>query len=127
MQSIFAGYRGVPPLFSPTALLSHLPAHSPAAAEEAQSAGGGGALPFNPAAFVNFQNSLKLKRPIQPHVKQLARPGRIALAGGANGAGGGVQPAAKRKSREGTTTYLWEFLLKLLQVRSSPICCKLIL
>jgi hypothetical protein len=123
MQSIFAGYRGVPPLFTPTALLSHLPPpHSPAAtAEDSKSAvGGGGGLPFNPAAFVNFQNSLKLKQRHhhhQPPGKQLARTaGRLALAGGPNIAGGGVQPAAKRKSREGTTTYLWEFLLKLLQV-----------
>jgi hypothetical protein len=108
MQSIF-GYRG-PPLFAPSSLLSHLPTsltHLPPPSPSTPSTGEEPPHPFSPAAFVSFQNSLKLKR--QKHQQQQGRAPRLPP-------GGGGVPAAKRKSREGTTTYLWEFLLKLLQV-----------
>ena len=55
---------------------------------------------FHPAAFASYQNSLKLKKK-KPRSTKIG-PDGIPL---------------KRKSREGTTTYLWEFLLKLLQVK----------
>ena len=55
--------------------------------------------PYHPAAFASYQNSLKLKKKKQRTTK--IGPDGIPL---------------KRKSREGSTTYLWEFLLKLLQV-----------
>ena len=57
-------------------------------------------FPYHPAAFASYQNSLKLKK------QKKARPTKIGPDG----------IPLKRKSREGSTTYLWEFLLKLLQV-----------
>ena len=58
---------------------------------------------YNPASFASYQNSLK--RP-----KKKMRSPKIGPDG----------VPCKRKSREGTTTYLWEFLLKLLQDKD---CC----
>merc|ERR1712013_626939 len=58
---------------------------------------------YHPAAFASYQNSLKLK-------KKKPRSTKIGPDG----------VPMKRKSREGTTTYLWEFLLKLLQDKE---CC----
>ena len=55
-------------------------------------------FPFHPAAFASYQNSLKIKK---KKVRSRLGPDGVPC---------------KRKSREGTTTYLWEFLLKLLQV-----------
>ena len=55
----------------------------------------------HPHSFQSFQTSLKLKKKAR---KQKVGPDGIPL---------------KRKSREGTTTYLWEFLLKLLQDKDS--------
>jgi len=57
---------------------------------------------FHPGAFANYQNSLKIKK---KKVRSKIGPDGVPC---------------KRKSREGTTTYLWEFLLKLLQ---DPECC----
>jgi len=57
---------------------------------------------FHPAAFASYQNSLKVKKK------------KVRSKVGPDGS------PCKRKSREGTTTYLWEFLLKLLQ---DPECC----
>lgn len=54
------------------------------------------------AAAASFQTNLKMKKKI--HRKPKLGPDGIPL---------------KRKSREGTTTYLWEFLLKLLQDNDS--------
>jgi len=59
-------------------------------------------FPYHPAAFASYQNSLKLKKKKQRTTK--IGPDGIPL---------------KRKSREGSTTYLWEFLLKLLQDKES--------
>ena len=59
-------------------------------------------FPYHPAAFASYQSSLKLKKKKQRTTK--IGPDGIPL---------------KRKSREGSTTYLWEFLLKLLQVRDN--------
>ena len=58
-------------------------------------------FPFHPAAFASYQNSLKIKK---KKVRSRLGPDGVPC---------------KRKSREGTTTYLWEFLLKLLQVRKN--------
>merc|ERR1719300_1036415 len=58
---------------------------------------------YHPAAFASYQNSLKLKKK-KPRSTKIG-PDGIPM---------------KRKSREGTTTYLWEFLLKLLQDKE---CC----
>ena len=55
----------------------------------------------HPHSFQSFQTSLKLKKKAR---KQKVGPDGVPL---------------KRKSREGTTTYLWEFLLKLLQDKES--------
>jgi len=60
-------------------------------------------FPYHPAAFASYQSSLKLKKKKQRTTK--IGPDGIPL---------------KRKSREGSTTYLWEFLLKLLQDKE---CC----
>jgi len=60
-------------------------------------------FPYHPAAFASYQNSMKLKKKKQRTTK--IGPDGIPL---------------KRKSREGSTTYLWEFLLKLLQDKE---CC----
>jgi len=57
---------------------------------------------YHPAAFAFYQNSLKMK-------KKKVRTGGLTTKIGPDGV------PLKRKSREGTTTYLWEFLLKLLQ------------
>lgn len=62
---------------------------------------------YHPAAFAYYQNSLKMK-------KKKVRTGSLATKVGPDGV------PCKRKSREGTTTYLWEFLLKLLQDKE---CC----
>ena len=83
--------------FSPSSLLSpgvtnHIrSAPSPSSNESS--------FPYHPNSFVSFQNSLKLKKKKQRTTK--IGPDGIPL---------------KRKSRDGSTTYLWEFLLKLLQV-----------
>ena len=75
------------------------------------SAGPGPATPdtdpysgYHPANTVTFPGSYQtqLKRP-----KKKPRSPKMGPDG----------IPCKRKSREGTTTYLWEFLLKLLQVR----------
>ena len=54
----------------------------------------------HPSSFVSYQHSLKLKKK-KPRSTKIG-PDGVPL---------------KRKSREGSTTYLWEFLLKLLQVK----------
>jgi len=87
--------------FSPSSLLSpgvtnHIrSAPSPSSNESS--------FPYHPNSFVSFQNSLKLKKKKQRTTK--IGPDGIPL---------------KRKSRDGSTTYLWEFLLKLLQDKE---CC----
>lgn len=59
------------------------------------------AAAFAAAAAASFQHTnLKMKKKV--HRKPKLGPDGVPL---------------KRKSREGTTTYLWEFLLKLLQVK----------
>jgi len=62
---------------------------------------------YHPVAFASYQNSLKLK-------KKKPRTGGLGAKLGPDGV------PCKRRSREGTTTYLWEFLLKLLQDKD---CC----
>jgi len=62
---------------------------------------------YHPAAFASYQNSLKMK-------KKKQRTSGINTKLGPDGI------PCKRRSREGTTTYLWEFLLKLLQDKE---CC----
>jgi hypothetical protein len=77
------------------------------AASGPQSGSGGSASSngsFHPAAaaaFASFQSSLKMKKKAR---KPKIGPDGVPL---------------KRKSREGTTTYLWEFLLKMLQDKES--------
>lgn len=77
----------------PGLVASRLPSSSPTRDPEPQFPA------YHPAAFASYQNSLKLKKKKQRTTK--IGPDGIPL---------------KRKSREGSTTYLWEFLLKLLQV-----------
>jgi len=81
----------------PGLVASRLPSSSPTRDPEPQFPA------YHPAAFASYQNSLKLKKKKQRTTK--IGPDGIPL---------------KRKSREGSTTYLWEFLLKLLQDKE---CC----
>jgi hypothetical protein len=90
------------PPFLPSPLLPPGLARLPSAPSPSDPRDPEHSFPFHPAAFASYQNSLKIKK---KKVRSKIGPDGVPC---------------KRKSREGTTTYLWEFLLKLLQ---DPECC----
>jgi len=100
IQSTSGNLPSIPSLFPSSPLLppgmTHLHSHSSTPPNDDP-------FSYHPAAFQSYQNSLKRpkKKPRSPKMGPDGIP-------------------CKRKSREGTTTYLWEFLLKLLQDKD---CC----
>lgn len=81
--------------------LHHGQHHSPSPGDEMYGHSASSNSQFH-AFAAGFGNSLKMKKKV--HRKPKVGPDGVPL---------------KRKSREGTTTYLWEFLLKLLQDKDS--------
>ena len=78
---------------------------------------------YNPASFASYQNSLKRpkKKMRSPKIGEYTfKADALSGLSDLSDLSGPDGVPCKRKSREGTTTYLWEFLLKLLQDKD---CC----
>lgn len=90
---------GTPPVGGHSHPHHHL--HSPNSSTDESGIYSSGGVGGYPSAFGSFPTGLKMKKKVR---KPKVGPDGVPL---------------KRKSREGTTTYLWEFLLKLLQDKES--------